>query len=343
MSTQWEVPPSSDTAVAMLNLINGYWIMRALHVAAELGVADLLAAGPRSCEELAAACGVDSSALYRLLRALAGAGVFVESEPGRFAQTPLSWHLRSDVPGSQRAYARTMGSKWIWRAWENMLEGVRSGQPAFELTHQMSFFEFLTRHPEEQGLFDRAMINISSLEHEALRDAYDFTRFKVLVDVGGGSGHLLAALLSGHAGLRGILLDRPPAIETARKALREAGLSERCELIAGSFFEQVPSGGDAYLLKYILHNWDDERALAILKSCRRAMAPGAKLLVIDQVIPPGNEPHYSKVLDLNMLVLLGGRERTEVELRALYQAAGFELSRVVPTRTPLAIVEGLPV
>jgi hypothetical protein len=324
-------------------MIFSFWAMRALYVAAELGVADLLAAGPRPSDELATACGADASALYRVLRSLASMGLVSEVEPRRFGLTPLGEYLRSDTPGSMRALARMMGSDWHWRTFEGVLSSVRTGQPAMERMIGQPLYRFLAEHPDQEQIFDQAMTGFSSVEHEAIRQAWDFGSSGTLVDVGGGRGHLLAVLLNAHPGLRGILFDRPTVVEGQRDAVRDHGLEARCERAGGDFFESVPSGGDLYLLKYVLHNWDDGRAGAILRSCRRAMKPQARLLLVEQLVQPGNAPDPARLLDLEMLVLVGGRERTEEDFRAMLSAAGFSLKRVVPTRLPLSIVEAVPV
>jgi len=338
-------PPASPPAnpAALRQMIFGFWAARALYVAAELGVADLLASGPRHSDELAAACGADASALYRVLRALAGMGVVSEQEPRRFRLTPLGEYLRTDTPGSLRAFARMMGSDWHWRTFEGILSSVRTGKPAMEGMMGQPLYEFLAKNPAQEELFDRAMTGFSSVEHDAIRQAWDFGTTGTVVDVGGGRGHLLAVLLSAHPELRGILFDRPTVIDPTRDAIRDKGLEDRCERVGGDFFESVPSGGDAYLVKYILHNWNDERVGAILRSCRRAMKPSARLLLVEQLVQPGNAPDPVRLLDLEMLVLVGGRERTEEEFRAMLAASGFSLTRVVPTKLPLSILEAVPV
>ncbi len=334
-------PPPASPAV-LRQLIFSLWSVRAIYVAAELGVADQLASGPRSCDELAAACGADSTALYRVLRALASQGLFSEVEPRRFALAPLGEFLRSDKPGSLRAFARMMGQDWHWRTFEGVLTSVRTGKPVMEAMHGQSLYGFLSSHPEQGELFDKAMTGFSSVEHEAIREAWDVGPQGTLVDVGGGRGHLLAALLRDRPGLRGVLFDRPEVIEGARGAVREMGLEGRCELVGGDFFQSVPSGGDAYLVKYILHNWDDERVGAILRACRRAMSPQARLVIVEQLVQPGNAPDPVRLLDVEMLVVVGGRERTEEEFRELLAQSGFTLSRVVPTRMPLSLIEAVP-
>ncbi|WP_224362982.1 acetylserotonin O-methyltransferase [Hyalangium versicolor] len=334
--------PPADPAV-LRNMIFGFWSLRAIYVAAELGVADHLASGPRDSEELAKACQTDASALYRVLRALASVGLLSEPEPRHFALTPLGQFLRSDTPGSMRALARMLGSHWHWRTFEGILESVRTGEPAMAKMVGQPLYTYLGQNPEQEKIFDHSMTSFSSVENDAIRDAWAFLTSGTLVDVGGGRGHLLATLLNAHPGLRGILFDRPSVVANEQDAVNAHGLDARCERVGGDFFESVPSGADAYLLKYILHNWNDERTGAILRNCRRAMKPSARLLLVEQVVQPGNSPDPAKLLDLEMLVLVGGRERTEEEFRGLLADSGFSLVRVVPTRRALSIVEASPV
>lgn len=334
-------PPADPAAVR--RMIMGLWTTRALYVAAELGIPDLLAAGPQPCEALATSCQANASALYRVMRILAGMGLVVETDPGHFALAPLGQFLRSDVPGSQRALARMLGAPWHWRTFEGVLSSVRTGQPALDGMGGQPLWAFLAEHPDQEQIFDHAMTSFSSVEHDAIREAWDFTTTGTLVDVGGGRGHLLATLLREHPGLRGVLFDRPSVVATKKDAIHDMGLDARCERAGGDFFESVPSGGDAYLIKYVLHNWNDERVDTLLRTCRRAMKPSARLLLVEQIVQPGNSPDPVKLLDLEMLVLVGGRERTEEEFRRMLAAAGFSLLRVVPTRVPLSILEAAPV
>jgi SAM-dependent methyltransferase len=340
MTTTTTAPPPP---VALLELMNGYWITQSIAVAADLGVADELASGPRPIEDVASAVGADPDALGRLARALAMLGVLDEQPDGRYALTPLGDCLRDDVPGSLRALARMRGSDWQWRSWRALGHSVRTGETAFDHVHGMPMFDYLVGQDRAAGeLFDRAMISHATQMHTAAAAAYDFAAHKLVVDVGAGYGTLLQAVLGRYDGLRGVAFDLPPVAAGTRERLAAAGLAERCEVVAGDFFESVPSGGDAYLLSHIVHDWDDERAVAILGNCRRAMADDARLLVLEMVVPDGPEPHFSKLLDLEMLVQLGGRERTLAEYRGLLGAAGFELAEVVPTHTPVSVLVGVP-
>nr|AHE14572.1 N-methyltransferase MarM [uncultured bacterium] len=342
--------PALPPSVALMQMITGSLVGQAIHVAAKLGVADALKDGPKGREALAKDVGADPEALYRVLRALASFGIFAEDGEGRFALTPLAECLRSDVPGSMRAFATVFGEPWRWRTLGEIVHSVRTGQPAFDKLHGMNLFEYLTRNPEDARLFGEAMTSFSRREFtgasigeiDAVLQAYDFSAFRRVVDVAGGHGSFIAAALKANPGLGGVLFDVPPVIEDARKYLVAEGLVERCEAVGGSFFDGVPAGGDVYVMKRVIHDWDDARAAAILTQCRRAMAPGGRVALVEMVIPAGNTPFFGKIVDLEML-LIGGRERTASEYRALLASAGFELTRIVPTQSPLSIVEGVPV
>ncbi|MDQ3701986.1 MAG: acetylserotonin O-methyltransferase [Chloroflexota bacterium] len=319
-----------DAATALRPLLTGYWLSQALLVAAELGVADRLADGPLSCGVLAQQVGADEDALYRVLRALAGAGVFTESAPRTFALTALAEPLRTDHPRSVRPLARLFRQEWLWRPWGQLLEAVQTGSAVFQKIHGAPFFAYLGEHPDAAAVFDAAMTAGAPAGRSALAEAYDFAPLRTVVDIGGGEGALLAALLRSHPHLQGILFDQPAVVAGASAHLQAAGVAERCQIVGGDFFAAVPEGGDAYVLSQILHDWDDARATVILKNCHRAGHPGARVIAVERVLPPGDAPHPGKLTDLNMLVLLAGRERTEAEYRALFAAAGFELTRSVP-------------
>ncbi|MFO0965330.1 MAG: methyltransferase [Gemmataceae bacterium] len=333
-SPQSTVPPQA----ILMEMISGTWRAQALHVAAYLGIADLLATGPRSAADLARATSTNGDCLHRLLRALASVGVFAEDDSGRFALTPLAEPLRADVPGSIRPALLMMGPAF-YRAWGELLHSIRTGETAFNQVFGKGFFDYLAERPKEAATFDAAMTAIHGAETEPMLDAYDFSRFGTLVDMGGGNGSNLLAVLKRHPKLRGVLFDLPHVVDRARANIRAAGLEDRCTAVGGSFFETAPPG-DAYILRHIIHDWDDDRSIAILRSCRRAMNPGAKLLVVESVIPPGNTPFTAKWLDLNMMVIPGGLERTEAQYRALYEKAGWRLTRIVPTRLETSVVEG---
>jgi ubiquinone/menaquinone biosynthesis C-methylase UbiE len=321
-------------------IISGYWTSQAVYAAAQFGIADLLKDGPRSVGQLAEATGADADALYRLLRALASVGIFAEGESRQFSLTPLAEPLRSDVAGSKRALALMMGDEQF-RAWSEIEYSIRSGKTAFEKVFGQPVFDYLAEHPDKARIFDAAMTGIHGRESNAILDAYDFSGIGVLADVGGGNGSQIAAVLEGHTTMRGILFDLPHVVERGRERIEAAGLAQRCTLVGGSFFDAVPEGADAYMLRHIIHDWDEERALAILRNCHRAMPADGRLLVVESVIPPGNEPFGGKFLDLVMLLIPGGKERTEGEYRTLFAQAGFELKRVVPTGTDVSVIEGV--
>jgi hypothetical protein len=332
-----------STRDTLWRMTNGYQVSQAIHVVATLGIADLLKDGPRSADELAEATGTHASALYRILRALASVGVFAEQSDGRFGLTPLAEHLRTDVPGSLRSWAMLIGRPYYFTTWGHLLHSVKTGEPAFPHVYGMPAWEYRASHPEESALFDGAMTGLSLAEAEAVVRSYDFSGIGVLVDVGGGKGALLAAILAANPALSGILFDQPHVVADAKDLLERAGVADRCEVVDGDFFKAVPGGADAYLLKSIIHDWDDASAIEILGKCRAAMADSARLLLVERGIRPANEPDPAKFIDLMILVMLGGRERTAEEYERLYTEAGFKVSNTIHTGSLLDIIEGVPV
>lgn len=324
-------------------MTNAYQASEAIHVAATLGIADLLEDAPRSAEDLARATGTHAPTLLRVLRALASVGVFTEEDGGRFYNTPLSEYLRTDAPGSVRAWAVQVGRPYHWNSWGRLLHSVRTGEPAFQELYGTTPWEYRASHPEDDAVFNAAMSSLSTAVGEAVVRSYDFSGIGTLVDVGGGEGALLARILAANPTLRGVLFDQPRVVEGAGPLLERAGAAERCEVVGGSFFEAVPDGADAYLLKSVIHDWDDAEARRILLKCREAMADGGRLLVVEPIIGPPNEPDPAKFSDLNMLVMLGGRERTAEDFERLYSEAGFEVSGIVRTGSAFAVIEGVPV
>lgn len=327
----------------LLRMTNAYEASQAIHMAATLGIADLLEDGPRSTEELAKATGTHAPTLYRILRALASVGVFAEEPDGRFGLTPPAEYLRSGVPESVRAWAMLIGQPSFWTSWGHLLAVARNGEPAFPDLYGMTVWEYLAAHPEESTIFGVAMTALSAGVVEAVVQSYDFSGIGVLVDIGGGEGGLLAAILEANSALRGVLFDLPHVVAGAKDRLDRAGVADRCEVVGGSFFDTVPEGADAYLLKSVIHDWDDAEAVEILRKCRAAMADTGRLLVVERVIRPGNEPDRAKFSDLYMLVALGGRERTAEEFGRLYAEAGFRLTDVIPTGSSFYIIESVPV
>jgi hypothetical protein len=338
MPTTTEITPQAR----VLELSTGYIVTKALAVAAQLGVCDLIAGGPRSSEALAAETGAHPRALYRVLRCLAAADVLTETEPGTFGLTDAGELLRTDVPGSMRAWA-IMNSEGVFGAFTDVLHSVRTEEPAFQRVFGAPLFDFLAAHPEQGEVFAAAMGDYNRAATLAAAQTYDFCRFRRIVDVGGGSGTLLAAVLQSCPEAEGVLFDLPEVAAAGSAAIAKAGLDGRCEVVGGDFFTSVPDGGDAYVLSWILHDWDDERATAILRNCRAACAAGAHLLVVETILPPGDEPHFGKVLDVAMLVVTGGRERSELEYGELFARAGFELRQAVPTPSPMTVLEAVAV
>lgn len=325
----------------LMKMIAGSFVSQALYVAARLGVADLLAEEPRDPSELSAATGAHAGSLYRMLRALASVGVFSERADGKFELNATAHLLRRDAHGSLRDTAIMFGEEWHWRVWGSAYDSVRTGETAFAGVHGSDIFPYFAANQEAARVFDRAMTSLSHTAAAAVAEAYDFSGTATLADIAGGHGTLLAGILRANPAMRGVLFDQPQVIAGATERLAAEGVAGRVELATGDFFAEVPAGADAYLMKYIIHDWDDERALAILANCRRAMPDGARLLLVETVIAEGNAPHFGKLLDLEMLLFTGGRERTEAEYRALLARAGFRLTRVVPTRSPLSIVEAV--
>ena len=334
-------PRGSAPSTTLRNMITGFWVSQMIYVVAKLGIADLMTNGPKQSDELAAVAGAHAPSLYRVMRALASVGVFTELEDGRFNLTPLASCLQTGVPGSRRAMAIAYGDE-IYRAWGALLHGVRHGEPAFESVFGLGFFAYLERNPEAGRRFNEFMVELSDDENSAVVAEYDFSGVRTLIDVGSGYGRFLSAVLHAYPKMRGVLFDLPHVTDGARTRVPE-DVSNRCEIIAGDFFEAVPEGGDAYVLSRVLHDWNADQATAILKNCRRAMSPHSRLLAIEAVIPPGNGPSWAKMRDIQMLVSYpGGRERTEREYRELLASAGLKMTRVVPTPSPVSVIEAVP-
>ena len=317
----------------------GYLFPAALRAAAELGVADHLTAGPRPVADLADAVGADPRNLHRTLRLLATRGIFAEDDDGRFALTPAAELLRADVPSSFRPAVLMLTDPTFWRPAGELAEAVRTGTSPFERLFGLPFFDHFARDADTAAVFHVGMAAMSDPENPLVARAYDFPPQAVVVDLGGGHGGLLLAVLREHPGLRGVLFDQPHVLREHR--LGELGADHRWELAEGDFFTGAPPG-DLYLIKRILHDWDDEQCVRILRQCRQAVSDDGRVLVVDAVVPPGNEPDPGKVIDLLMMAALTGRERTRAEFEALFARAGLRLARVLPTGTRLSIVEGVP-
>ena len=325
----------------------GHYHSRALGLAAKLGIADRLAEGPRDAQEIAKALDLNASALRRVLRLLASVGVFEEQANGAFALTPIGELLRSEVPSSMRASVTLFAGTAIQDSWKELEYCVRTGEPAFrKASPDADAFAQMARDPEAAANFDKAMATFAPQTAAAVAAAYDFSGFATLADVGGGNGALLIGLLKANPRLRGIVFDQPHVAERARENLRSEGFADRCAVAGGSFFDGVPAGADAYLLKHVIHDWNDERATAILRNVRAAMGSDATLLIVEGVYPPridqSLESRGAAANDVNMLVCTGGRQRSEEEFRDLYAASGFSLTRVVPTPARVCVIEGVP-
>jgi SAM-dependent methyltransferase len=330
----------NNHAIRLLQMSEGFGVSRAVQLAAELGVADLLGDAPRSTDDLAAATSTHPGALYRLLRALAGVGLFTEVEPGRFGLTPAGAQLRGDHPESLRSWVMFQGL--FNGVYAEAMHSLRTGEPTVPLVFGEPLFDHLHHHPEHGEIFNAAMAEHSRLTGKALAAAYDFTGVRQIVDVGGGDGSFLSAVLRANPEATGVVFDQPYLGDAAGKRIGAAGLGERCRYVGGDFLREIPSGGDVYLLKGVLHNWPDDQALVMLRNCRRAMGADGRLLLVEWVVPAGDVPHPSKFLDLAMLFVYGGRERTEQEYVALLTEAGLRISRILGSASTLNVLEVIP-
>jgi SAM-dependent methyltransferase len=341
MSTE-ELPPP----LALIRLATGFYVSSALYVVAKLGIADLIAQGPKDSAELATASGTHADSLHRVLCLLVSVGVFAENAEGKFGLTPIGACLRSDAPGSVRAGVLLFGSM-TQQAWGELLYSVETGKPALPHLYGKEPFAYMEERPALAAIFDQAMSAFTKQLVAAVTAAYDFSDFSSVMDVGGGNGELLAGILKENPRLRGILFDQAHVIERARNQISELGLTERCSVVSGDFFIEVPSGCDAYMLKHVIHDWVDERAATILMNCHRAMRPGGKLLIVEGVYPiridQSEESRSATSNDVNMLVCTGGRQRSKREFSLLFEAAGFKLTRIVPTKSRVSVIEAVRV
>ena len=329
-------------SVQMLQIISGFWISRGVYAIAKLGIPDLLKSGPKTIDELASATKTHAPSLFRVLRALVSVGV-LRSEGGRFSQTPLSETLVTGAPGSLRWFAVSELGQEHYPAWGNVMHSLKTGDIAFDNFFGTDIWTYFQQNPEDAAIFNNSMSNMTAAANEAITSRYDFSGFETIVDVAGGHGGLITAILKANPKLKGVLFDSEQVIEGARPKLEAAGIADRCDAVAGDFFKSVPAGGDAYIMKWIIHDWDDEKAIAILRNCRHQIPENGKLILVDSVVPETDEPDFSKFIDLNMLVMTGGKERTAKEFEQLLGAAGFKLLRVIPTDLPTAIIEAHPV
>jgi hypothetical protein len=330
-------------SIALLELIMGSMITQAIHVAAELGIADVLGDGPLTAEELARRVNTDPEATYRLLRMLASYSIFAEQKDGRFKLTPMADALRSDSPMSVRGMALLLGGPIHWEDWGNLITSVRTGEPVLPKLRGMGAYEYLEANPEFAEVFNSGMGSLSDLETEPTVAAYDFSRFNTIVDVFGGRGTLLAAILKRAKNSRGILVDERAEKLGASAFFQEAGVAERCTVDTTGLFESPPSGGDAYILKHIVHEWPESKALEILKNVRGAISDSGRLLLMEFVLPEGKTQHPGRLVDLWLMLLIGGKERTSAQYAELLASAGFRLTRVIGTASSVAIIEARPV
>ena len=333
-----EAPPPH---AQLIQMGTAHWVSRILFVAAKLGLADRLAGGAKTAEELAGPTETHAPSLYRLMRVLGMLGVLAEDPSRRFSLTPLGEALQAGAPGAARAAILTLASNWISQGFDHLLYSVQTGKPGLEKALGMPIFDWLARNPEAASLFSETMVGFHGAEPAAVASAYDFAGCSTIVDVGGATGNLLAAVLGKNPGARGILFDLPHVIRDAPALLRARGLADRVTLDGGSFFERAPAGGDAYLLSHVLHDWSEEQCLTILRNVKRSMKPGGRVLIVEMVLPPGNEPHPGKMLDIMMLVGPGGQERTAEEYGTLLGKAGLRLAKVVPTPSAVSVVEAV--
>ncbi len=326
----------------LFDLISGFWISRAIGTAAELGIADLINNGITTSKEIAKATNSHPQAIYRLLRALASVGLFHEGEQQSFSLTPQAELLRSDIENSMRHSAIFWG-KYIYKQWNDLTYSIQTGKSSFEEENKMPYFSYLEKNPDEAVIFNKAISEKAANNIPAILDAYDFSSVRTLIDVGGGYGKVLVALLRRYPQMQGILFDNSQVIHEVQTRKESLSSEKRCQLVAGDFFVNVPADGDVYFLKHIIHDWDDEKAIKILKNCRKAIKPSGKLLLAENIIFSGNDRSYAKWLDLHMLVLLNSYERTEEDYAKLFKKSGFKLVRIIRTETQICIIEAVPI
>jgi O-methyltransferase/methyltransferase family protein len=336
-------PQAPPPQAQLMQMAMGFTSTFLLRVAAQMRLADHLADGPKTADQLAALTNTHSPALYRVLRTLASLGIFSEDEAHQFFLTPLAEPLRSNVPGSVRTSILSITGDIFVIPWSKLLYSVQTGQPSFDNHYGVPFFDHLKTAPQEATMFSDLLIGINSGDAPAVAAAYDFSAFTNIADIGGSTGHMLTTVLASHAGPRGTLFDLPHIESGAIELIRARDLADRVTFVPGSFFETIPSGGDLYMLSHVIHDWSEDQCLTILANCHRAMSPASRLLVIETVLSEGNAFHPGKMLDITMLTLAGGQERSEPEYRALLAKANFKLIRVIPTNSPVSIVEAIPV
>jgi len=336
-----ESAPALPPHVVLIQMCGGAWVASAIHAAAKHALADHLADGPRTADDVAEVTGLHAPTLYRFLRSLAGLGLFTQDDAGRFGLTPLGAALRSGAPGEARSTALAFLGPAFSRSWEHLTHTLETGQPAFDKAWGTGVFDYMARDQELASLFSQAMVGFHGAEPPTVAEAYDFSGVRTVVDVGGATGNMLAAILSRHPGVRGVLFDQAHVVADASALLEGRGVADRVTIQAGSFFEGVPSGGDVYILSHIIHDWTEEQCLTILQHCRDAMNPGGRILIVETVLPEGDTPHQGKLQDLVMMAIPGGQERTEAEYATLLGKAGLRLQQVVPTTSVVSVVEAV--
>lgn len=323
-----------DAPVTLMPLITGYMASRVVHVAAQLGIADLLADGPKAADAIARETKTHAASLRRLLRALASMGLLAEIEPGRFSLTAMGAQLRSNVPGSMHNLALMFGGERAWRSWGELLHSVRTGESATRQVFGVGSFEYFAAHPEQAVIFNEAMAEITGMVTQAVISTYDFSQFRTIIDIGGGNGAMMAAVVGATPNVRGVVFDLPSGSAEASRRLADAQVDDRCAVVSGDFFREVPKGADAYILKSVIHDWDDDASVAILGNCRVAMHEKSKLLLVERVMPEtmAHSPSQQRMamIDINMLAMQGGQERTAAEYRVLLANAGFILTQIKP-------------
>jgi hypothetical protein len=327
----------------LIQMGTGYWVSRIVYAAAKLGLADHLADRPKSAAELAGPTNTHEPSLHRLMRTLASLGILSEDTDHRFALTSLGEALKAGAPGYARSSILSLAGELRWRSWGEILHCLETGETGVTKAFGMTGWEYAEQHPQEMTHFQEAMIGFHGREPAAVAAAYDFSGFKTVIDIGGGTGHMLATILDHFPAARGILFDLPNVVHEAPALIQARGLTDRVTVEAGDFFASVPAGGDAYVLSHVIHDWDDEKCLTILGHCHRAMNPGGRLLIIELVLKDGDVPDFGKIADMEMLVMAGGQERTGQEYDTLLGKAGFRLERVVPTESAVSVLEAMPV
>ena len=333
-----EMPPEAQ----LMQIMMGTFVAQAIYVGAKLGLADLVAGGPKTTTELAAATGTDERSLYRLLRSLASVGIFAESAERTFGNTPMSDALRTDSPKSLRAMALFLGDEAHWKVYADLLYSVRTGKPAWDNVHGEPIFPYMFETNKPLGdIFNQAMTAFSHGSIAAVLAEYDFTGIGTLADIAGGHGHLLGAILQKYPSMNGVLFDMGVVLEGAPAMLDSYGVRDHVKLVEGDFFSEIPVRADAYIMKHIIHEWYDDNCEKILGCRRRSMPDDGRVLIVDAVIPPGNDPNPGKILDLEMLIAPGGVERTASEFETLLENSGFRMARIIPTQSPVSIVEAV--